>query len=229
MVSRNTGGLSRLNKTTGRTVSYVFAADDAPNNIKATADLQQNDMSNSEIQSMVTAATGGKVVFIGNFVKSAAAGLELPDDIEVEIIGSITVSSGINDDLSVFTNDKVTGNDRIRITGGIIDGEEWNQSSGSQYAFDFENVTNLYIDVDVRDMRTADELIIDCPGYYYNNRFYSDKPIVRKIADCEETTDFGSASGVTFAKYTTEKYEGTACIQVTTTGGAGSGFIIQPP
>jgi hypothetical protein len=166
-----------LEAPTGRAANYVIASTAGAG--REQADLVTADVSAASVQVAITAAAGGKVVFLGDFTKSVKTGISLPSNIEVELIGSITLANSINDDACIFDNaDTTNGNTGIYLHGGTLEGNEQGQTAADgaahQYGLQFTKVTNSKVDMTISGFRSFDAKLNNCK-IDFTNRWFGEK------------------------------------------------------
>ena len=197
---------------TGRTATYVIAASDATVEEQAQSNLVVDDVSDADVQTLLTAAEGGKILFRGTFTKSSATNLLLPSNIDIELQGSISLADSLDVDAAFFENsDQSDGNENISIHGGVYDCNRTGQSAGEQTFCDFVNVDNYKIDTNIKNYTIFEAWLKLCTGDLINRRFLV-KPIL--FDACSDIATWTVAND-TCANDATGSPVGGQCIKLT--------------
>ena len=217
--------LNAIHENMVRTATYVVAASDAPEHIKQQADYVCDGIDDQvEIQAAIDAlpATGTrKVILLGSFIKGNAPGISLPSNVTIELNGSITLANGIDADGCIFTNaDHAAGNENIQIVGGVgglLDGNEANQTTGIQCGVIFRKVDGLTVDLKIRGFRTLDmQIAHSCSRVVRNNRLrrQGDELDLVTIDDMSDPTRWSRQPNMTVTRDENYHVIGDASIDV---------------
>jgi hypothetical protein len=190
--------LSATHKIT-RSATIVIAASDSSAKSKAQADHVTDNLDDGTVQTLITSAAYGKVVFVSGatgFLKTVATGLILPSNIEIELIGKMKLADGLNTDACFWKNsDQTNGNTSIVLSGGanaIYDCNRLGQSSGYQYLADFCKVNSGEINAYITNYSVIEAKLKESSVTLKNHRF-NVKPIC--LSKCESLDDFTVAAG----------------------------------
>ena len=171
-----------LDVPTGRTATFVIAANDSSTLSKEQADYVCDGVEDDvQIQAAIDAlpSCGGNIfLFEGTYLKENTAGISITSNTKIQLSDSAIIKfvDGINANACVFTNsDTINGNTSIIICGGILEGNEENQTNGSMYGIDFTKVTNSKIDMWIKGFRSYDIKSNDCSGLIVENRWFGKK------------------------------------------------------
>lgn len=195
-----------------RTNAGVFiAASDSSAKDKAVADYVCDGTNDGvQINAALAAlpATGGTVVLSdGTFVKSVT-NITIPiDNVCIRGQGRSTIvklANSVNASAQVFY---ASGKDSIEILDMIIDGNEANNTSGSQYGINFVSCTNLNIDCWIENCLTGDLIVnnIETCGKI-KNRNYDDEymPREKTLLVADGTTGWSVVSGTATLEASTD-------------------------
>jgi len=189
-----------------RTSTVVVAASDSSTNSKLGADYVCDGTADDvEIQAAISALAVGRtwietVKCIGSF--STAALLSLPSYTRLDLTEAIITLANASDCTVIVNSDTVGGNTQIEVIGGVIEGNQANQT-GNRSGIYFSNITNSRIEkVYVHDTKFM--------GIYFSIATNCE------IVNC--TTNTTTSNGITFELSSTCKIIGCTSISSTTTG-----------
>lgn len=203
-----------------RTNAGIFiAASDSSAKDKAVADYVCDGVNDEvEVLAAIAAlpATGGVIEFApGTFIRGADIAITKGN---LKIIGQgrstiWKMKDSTNANAQIFSATSIDG---IAIEDMIIDGNEANNTSGSQYGINFISCTNLNIDCWIENFRTADLIVnnIETCGKVCN-RNYDDAyaPRFKKLLDVDGT-GWTTISGSPTITENTDTLVGTTCLRV---------------
>ena len=171
-----------------------------------------------EAQQALSIATGRRVHFLdGHFVKGNAAGMTVQSGTIIDLDGTWTLASGVNDDAYIFANvDKINGNQDIVIINGIYDLNFANNSPTTKYQAlcDFENVDNYYINTYITNFTMLEAKAKNCTGALINTKFQQSEV---SLCPCEATNEWTVSGDGTISLDTNDFMVGSGSIKCSIT------------
>ena len=227
----------------------VILADDLMNSIPHVGLDFSNDNSFEDALNEVISGTEDYIKLVGDFTHTGTV-INLPSDITIELIGSITFANNVQNNSFMFTNsDHTLGNTNICFKGGVLKGNSLNQTTGTTGFFNFVKVTNSSVKAHMQDIATPKgtgegiSIINNLWGYYVketnchsneiiNKNYPNLTPVSQKgefgvqtnikevLSDCDENITFTYHSEYD----TNDKFIGLKSIKFTPIGNSGSDY-----